>query len=215
MTQEEQGDGAENGGEQSGWEPERGRGESWNSQADPWNNGQDPWWRPKSESSQRDTPAWPSWRSSSYNSHFGSDEASWRSSRRSSWSSWGNSWEQNADVKAADDDEGSAKTTESGFGGKRNTRPPPILKSKERTSYKRWKQHMEDWCYTTDIPKSRWAAEVAQRLEVEEAEAILELLDRSILHSEEGCKYLMDQFDAEFLHEKKDELWIDNRNGRN
>ena len=94
-----------------------------------------------------------------------------------------------------------------GGGGKKNVKPPPVLKSRERREYRKWKLAMQDWTFTTDIERERWGAEVAQRVELEEAQDILEMMDRAVLHTADGYDKLLEEFDQEFLGEKKDELW--------
>ena len=86
-------------------------------------------------------------------------------------------------------------------------KPPPVLKSRERREYRKWKLAMQDWTFTTDIERERWGAEVAQRVELEEAQDILEMMDRAVLHTADGYDKLLEEFDQEFLGEKKDELW--------
>jgi hypothetical protein len=95
----------------------------------------------------------------------------------------------------------------SGSNKKSNVRPPPKLKSVEKKDYRRWCSALEDWTYTTDIDKAKWAAEIKQQIEVEEAIDIIELIKKSILHSAEGYEAVRTALNEEFLGERRDKMW--------
>ena len=128
-----------------------------------------------------------------------SGSVDWGSSSKhgdASWQDWKNSgW-------------GSSSSWGSKHGsGKQNTRPPPKLKSTEKKDYRKWKSAIENWTFTTDIDPKKWATEIKQQIEVDEATDIVELIKKSVLHTVDGYEALLKALDDEYLGERRDTMW--------